>query len=79
MKPAVIALRLGDGNLDAVAVLLRFHLDRGDILVVAPALLDDHLHVGLVPRPDLDRAVEGGQRHIGLAGNREMFFVALDA
>ena len=74
----MIALRLGHADLDAVAVLFRLHLDRGDIVVVAPALLDDHLNVGLVPGPDLDRAVEGGQRHIGLARDREMLLVALD-
>ena len=27
---------------------------------------------------DLDRAIEGGQHHIGLARDREMLFVALD-
>jgi len=32
--------------------------DLRHIVVVAPALLDDDLHVGLVPRPDLDGAVE---------------------
>ena len=66
VEAAVIALRLGHRDLDPVAVLLRLHLDRRDIVLVSPALLDDDLDVRLVPGPNLDRAVEGGQRDVGL-------------
>ena len=59
-------------------LLLRLDLDRRHIVVVAPALLDDHLDVGLVPGPDLDGAVERRQRHVGLAGDGEVLLVALD-
>ena len=47
-------LRLGDGDLDAIAVLRGLHVDDGDVFLVAPSLLDDDLDVRLVPRPNLD-------------------------
>jgi len=78
MHVETVMPRFGHGDFDAVAGLLGVHVNRGHVLVVASALLDDHLHIGAVPRTNLDRAIESGQRHVGLAGHGELFLVALD-
>jgi hypothetical protein len=44
------AVRLGDRDLEAIAILGRLHLDQVDVVLVAAALLDDHLHFRFDPR-----------------------------
>ena len=57
---------------------LALHVDDGDVFLVAPALLDDDLDVGLVPGANLDRTVERGQHDLGLAGDRKELLLPLD-
>src|SRR6266566_1047471 len=61
-----------------VAALLAPDLDGGGGVLRDGAFLDDDFDVGLVPRADLDAAVEGVQVEIRRAGRREMFGLALD-
>src|SRR5207248_8329621 len=76
MDPARLVVL--DEHLDMIAVLLGLHLDVRDIALIAAALLDDDLDIGLVPRPDFNRSVERPQRQLRFAGNREVLLLALD-
>ena len=70
--------RLAHRHLDAVAALLRVHVDLRDVVFAAAALLDDDLHLGPVPRTNLDGSVEGRQHHVRLARHLEALLLALD-
>src|SRR5262249_5114973 len=63
---------------DLVALLIGVDLDRRRRLFRSGVLLDDDLDFGLVPRPYLDRAVEGGQVEVGRRSRREALLLALD-
>src|SRR5213596_1284213 len=78
MKPE--AVRFGNLGFDRhlVAALIAPDLDGGGGFLRDGAFLDDDFDVGLVPRADLDAAVEGVQIEIRRAGRREMFGLALD-
>src|SRR5438093_5095240 len=78
MEPAVVALRHGHVDSDAIAVLLRLDVDFSQRFLRRGAFLDDDLDLLAIPGPNLDGAVERRDMHVRLAGDREALFVALD-
>src|SRR6185436_7076956 len=73
-----LAARLLHLQLDRVPVLRRLDLELVDRLTGRTALLDLHEDVGLVPRLNLNRAVEGRHAQRRRARDGKAFFLAND-